>query len=156
MSELMLCPFCGKEPILDKSRTFKGEEIYQVYCPDTTVHISTAWCSTRKEAVDTWNKRIAGRPLREPVSLPEMRPYRKALRDVVNWFENHSIVMSGYKLTTGKDYMAFLRMFRDNPDNLMEYGEMAEYSVPDACMEKVNKVKAKNREMQKEKVAEGK
>ena len=49
--------------------------------------------------------------------------------------------MKAYKLTTCKDYMAFLRMFRDAPDNLMEMGGFAdEYKVPDECKDKVKKV----------------
>ena len=86
----------------------------------------------------------------EQIPLPYIKAYRKALRDVVDWLERHEQQMKVYKLTTGKDYMAFLRMFRDAPDNLMEMGGFAdEYKVPDECKDKVKKVietrKEKNR-----------
>ena len=77
----------------------------------------------------------------EQIPLPYIKAYRKALRDVVDWLERHEQQMKVYKLTTGKDYMAFLRMFRDAPDNLMEMGGFAdEYKVPDECKDKVKKV----------------
>ena len=76
----------------------------------------------------------------EQIPLPYIKAYRKALRDVVDWLERHEQQMKAYKLTTGKDYMAFLRMFRDSPDNLMEMGGFAdEYKVPDECKDKIKK-----------------
>ena len=53
----------------------------------------------------------------DEIPLQYIKAYRKALRDVVDWLERHEQQMKAYKLTTGKDYMAFLRMFRDAPDN---------------------------------------
>ena len=83
----------------------------------------------------------------EQIPLPYIKAYRKALRDVVDWLERHEQQMKAYKLTTGKDYMAFLRMFRDAPDNLMEMGGFAdEYKVPDECKDKVKKVIEKRKE----------
>ena len=83
----------------------------------------------------------------EQIPLPYIEAYRKALRDVVDWLERHEQQMKAYKLTTGKDYMAFLRMFRDDPDNLMEMGGFAdEYRVPDECKDKVKKVIEKRKE----------
>ena len=83
----------------------------------------------------------------EQIPLPYIKAYRKALRDVVDWLERHEQQMKAYKLTTGKDYMAFLRMFRDAPDNLMEMGGFAdEYKVPDECKDKVKKVIDKRKE----------
>lgn len=55
--------------------------------------------------------------------------------------------MKVYKLTTGKDCMAFLRMFRDEPNSLMEMGGFADgYRVPDECKNKVKKVIEKRKE----------
>lgn len=83
----------------------------------------------------------------EQIPLPYIKAYRKALRDVVDWLERQEQQMKAYKLTTGKDYMAFLRMFRDAPDNLMEMGGFAdEYRVPDECKDKVKKVIEKRKE----------
>ena len=83
----------------------------------------------------------------EQIPLPYIKAYRKALRDVVDWLERHEQQMKAYKLTTGKDYMAFLRMFRDVPDNLMEMGGFADgYKVPDECKDKVKKVIEKRKE----------
>lgn len=83
----------------------------------------------------------------EQIPLPYIKAYRKALRDIVDWLERHEQQMKAYKLTTGKDYMAFLRMFRDAPDNLMEMGGFAdEYKVPDECKDKVKKVIEKRKE----------
>ena len=83
----------------------------------------------------------------EQIPLPYIKAYRKALRDVVDWLERNEQQMKAYKLTTGKDYMAFLRMFRDAPDNLMEMGGFAdEYKVPDECKDKVKKVIEKRKE----------
>ena len=83
----------------------------------------------------------------EQIPLPYIKAYRKALRDVVDWLERHEQQMKAYKLTTGKDYMAFLRMFRDAPDNLMEMDGFAdEYKVPDECKDKVKKVIEKRKE----------
>ena len=83
----------------------------------------------------------------EQIPLPYIKAYRKALRDVVDWLERHEQQMKVYKLTTGKDYMAFLRMFRDAPDNLMEMGGFAdEYKMPDECKDKVKKVIEKRKE----------
>ena len=83
----------------------------------------------------------------EQIPLPYIKAYRKALRDVVDWLERHEQQMKAYKLTTGKDYMAFLRMFRDAPDNLMEMGGFAdEYKVPGECKDKVKKVIEKRKE----------
>lgn len=84
----------------------------------------------------------------EPVPLWGMRYYRKALRDVVDWLELHSIQMKTYRLTTGKDYKEFLRMLRDDPEPLMEYGGHAQYSTPEGCREKVRKVIAKWKEQE--------
>ena len=83
----------------------------------------------------------------EQIPLPYIKAYRKALRDIVDWLERHEQQMKAYKLTTGKDYMAFLRMFRDAPDNLMEMGGFAdEYKVPDECKDKAKKVLEKRKE----------
>ena len=83
----------------------------------------------------------------EQIPLPYIKAYRKALRDVVDWLERHEQQMKAYKLTTGKDYMAFLRMFRDDPDSLMEMGGFAdEYRVADECKDKVKKVIEKGKE----------
>ena len=77
----------------------------------------------------------------EQIPLPYIKAYRKALRDVVDWLERHEQQMKAYKLTTGKDYMAFLRMFRDDSDSLMEMGGFADkYKLPDECKDKVKKV----------------
>lgn len=75
----------------------------------------------------------------DDIPLYAMRYYRKALRDVVDWMDNHSESMKTYHLTTGKDYMAILRMFRDNPDPLMDYGEHAKYESPPECAKKSKK-----------------
>ncbi len=81
------------------------------------------------------------------IPLPYIKVYRKALRDVVDWLERHEQQMKAYKLTTGKDYMAFLRMLRDAPDSLMEMGGFADgYRVPDKCKDKVKKAIEKRRE----------
>lgn len=83
----------------------------------------------------------------EQIPLPYIKAYRKALRDVVDWFERHESQMKTYKLTTGKDYMAFLRMFRDEPDSLMKMGGFADrYRVPDECKNKIEKAIKKYRE----------
>lgn len=86
------------------------------------------------------------KPENDPVPLWGMRYYRKALRDAVDWLESHSIQMKTYRLTTGKDYMEFLRMFRDDPEPLMDYGGHAQYPTPEKCREKVKKVIAKWKE----------
>lgn len=79
--------------------------------------------------------------------LQYIKAYRKALRDVVDWLERHEQQMKVYKLTTGKDCMAFLRMFRDEPNSLMEMGCFADgYRVPDECKNKVKKVIEKRKE----------
>lgn len=76
----------------------------------------------------------------DAIQLQYIKAYRKALCDIVDWLERHEQQMKAYKLTTGKDYMAFLRMFRDAPDDLMEMGGFAdEYGVPDECRDKVKK-----------------
>lgn len=81
------------------------------------------------------------------IPLQYIKAYRKALHDVVDWLERHEQQMKVYKLTTGKDYMAFLRMFRDTPDNLMEMGGFAdEYRAPDECKDKVKKTIEKRKE----------
>ena len=86
----------------------------------------------------------------EQIPLSYIKAYRKALRDVVDWLDRHEQQMKAYKLTTGKDYMAFLRMFRDAPDNLMEMGGFAdEYKVPDECQGKVKKVIEKRKEKER-------
>ena len=86
----------------------------------------------------------------EQIPLPYIKAYRKALRDVVDWLERHEQQMKAYKLTTGKDYMAFLRMFRDEPDNLMEMGGFADkYRVPDECKDKVKKAIAQRTEKER-------
>lgn len=83
----------------------------------------------------------------DEIPLQYIKAYRKALRDVVDWLERHKQQMTSYKLTTGKDYMAFLRMFRDAPDNLMEMGGFADgYGVPDECKDKVKKAIEKRKE----------
>lgn len=83
----------------------------------------------------------------EQIPLPYIKTYRKALRDVVDWLEQHERQIKAYKLTTGKDYMAFLRMFRDAPDGLMEMGSFADgYRVPNECKDKVKKVIEKRKE----------
>lgn len=83
----------------------------------------------------------------EQIPLPYIKAYRKALRDVVDWLEWHEQQMKVYKLTTGKDYMAFLKMFRDEPNSLMEMSGFAdEYRVPDECKDKVKKVIEKQKE----------
>lgn len=83
----------------------------------------------------------------DAIPLQYIKAYRKALRDVVDWLERHEQQMKACKLTTGKDYMAFLRMFRDEPDNLMEMGGFAdEYKVPDECNDKVKKAIEKRKE----------
>lgn len=83
----------------------------------------------------------------DQIPLPYIKAYRKSLRDVVDWLERHEQQMKTYKLTTGKDYMAFLKMFRDESDSLMEMGGFADgYGVPDECKEKVRKVIEKRRE----------
>ena len=83
----------------------------------------------------------------EQIPLHYIKAYRKALRDVVDWLERHEQQMKAYKLTIGKDYMAFLKMFRDAPNNLMEMGGFAdEYKVPDECKDKVKKVIEKRKE----------
>lgn len=79
------------------------------------------------------------------IPLYAMRYYRKALRDVVDWMENHSDSMKFYHLTTGKDYMAMLRLFRDDPEPLMEYGAHAGYEVPPECAKKIQKIKEQYR-----------
>lgn len=86
----------------------------------------------------------------EQIPLPYIKAYRKALRDVVDWLERHEQQMKAYKLTTGKDYMAFLRMFRDEPYNLMEMGGFADgYGMPDECEDKVKKVIEKRKEKER-------
>ena len=87
----------------------------------------------------------------DDIPLYAMRYYRKALRDAVDWLENHSESMKFFHLTTGKDYMAMLRLFRDDLEPLMEYGAHAGYEVPPECAKKKRKVKEKYR---KEKGAE--
>ena len=83
----------------------------------------------------------------EQIPLPYIKAYCKALRDVVDWLERHEYQMKAYKLTTGKDYMAFLRMFRDAPDNLMEMGGFADgYKIPDECKNKAKKAIEKRKE----------
>ena len=83
----------------------------------------------------------------DAIPLPYIKAYRKALRDVVDWLERHEQQMKAYKLTTGKDCMAFLRMFRDEPNSLMEMGGFADgYRVPDECKNKVKKVIEKRKE----------
>lgn len=83
----------------------------------------------------------------EQIPLPYIKAYRKALRDVVDWLERYEQQMKAYELITGKDYMAFLRMFRDSPDDLMEMGGFAdEYGVPDECKDKVKKAIEKRKE----------
>ena len=83
----------------------------------------------------------------EQIPLPYIKAYRKALRDVVDLLERYEYQMKAYKLTTGKDYMAFLRMFRDEPNSLIEMGGFAdEYRVPDECKDKVKKAIEKRRE----------
>lgn len=87
----------------------------------------------------------------DQIPLPYIKAYRKALRDVVDWLERHEQQIKTYKLTTGKDYMAFLRMFRDKPDSLMEMGGFADgYKVPDECKYKVKKVIEKRKESKDE------
>ena len=81
----------------------------------------------------------------DDIPLYAMRYYRKALRDVVDWLENHSESTKTFRLTTGKDYMAMLRLFRDDPEPLMEYGAHAGYEVPPECAKKIQKIKEQYR-----------
>ena len=81
----------------------------------------------------------------EQIPLWGMQFYRKALRDSVDWLERHSDQMKFFHLTQGKDVVAFLKMFRDDPDALMEHGGFAEYGAPKDCLSKIEKVKAKMR-----------
>ena len=73
------------------------------------------------------------------IPLSEMRYYRKALRDVYNWFDTRSVSIKGYKIGNYDCMMAFLKMFIENPDPLMELGDMARYKEPPIVEEKINK-----------------
>lgn len=89
----------------------------------------------------------------EQIPLPYIKAYRKALRDVVDWLERHEQQTKIYKLTTGKDCTAFIRIFRDEPDSLMEMSGFADgYRVPDECKDKVKKAIEKWKEKQNEKL----
>ena len=73
------------------------------------------------------------------IPLSEMRYYRKALRDVYNWFDTRSVSIKQFNVGNYACMMAFLKMFAENPDSLMELGDMAIYKEPPIVEEKINK-----------------
>lgn len=81
------------------------------------------------------------------IPLPMMKYYRKALRDVYSWLDARSDKIKYFNCGSYKYMMAFLKMFMENPNLLMEYGEYAEYVTPKIINEQVkNKIKKINEE----------
>lgn len=55
---LLSCPFCGKEPEIDKYK-IKGIMVWNVGCmnDDCSVHVETDDFESQDEAVKSWNQR---------------------------------------------------------------------------------------------------
>ena len=73
------------------------------------------------------------------VPLREKRYYKKALRDVYEWLDAREVSIKQYGADNYECIMAFLKMFIDNPEPLMELGDMARYDEPPIVEEKINK-----------------
>lgn len=80
------------------------------------------------------------------VSLPMMKYYRKALRDAYNWLSARSEKIKYFNCGTYKYMMAFLKMFIENPEPLMNYGDYAEYETPEVITKQVEKKIKKDKE----------
>lgn len=76
---------------------------------------------------------------RSNIPLPMMKYYRKALRDAYSWLEARSEQIKHFNCGSYKYMMEFLKMFMENPNLLMEYGEYAEYTTPKIINEQVKK-----------------
>ncbi len=57
--DLLGCPFCGKEPEIDKYKV-RGTMVWNVACmnDDCSVHVETDDFESQEEAVKAWNQRI--------------------------------------------------------------------------------------------------
>jgi len=55
MKELKNCPFCGKNPELNRIKVV-SEWMYEVRCP--WCGCGTDACTTKEEAMGLWNKRF--------------------------------------------------------------------------------------------------
>lgn len=82
---------------------------------------------------DDYVKDISNKPLREK------RSYTKALKDVYEWLDTREVSIKQHGVDNYECIMAFLKMFIDNPDPLMELGDMAKYKEPPIVEEKINK-----------------
>ena len=89
--------------------------------------------------VDGYVKDISGKSLREK------RSYTKALKDAYEWLDTRSVSIKQYGADNYECIMAFLKMFIDSPEPLMELGDMARYEEPQVVAEKIEKYfKSKN------------
>ena len=71
--------------------------------------------------------------------LREKRYYTKALRDAYEWLDTRDVSIKQYGADNYECIMAFLKMFIENPEPLMELGDMARYKEPPIVEEKINK-----------------
>ena len=71
--------------------------------------------------------------------LCEKRYYTKALRDAYEWLDTRNVSIKQYGADNYECIMAFLKMFIENPEPLMELGDMARYEEPPIVEEKINK-----------------
>ena len=60
MKQLLPCPFCGKEPEIDKYK-IKGLMHWDVSCMNDycLVHVETDYFESEEEAIGAWNKRVS-------------------------------------------------------------------------------------------------
>lgn len=82
----------------------------------------------------------------QDVPLWALKYYKRALRDMIEWFVVHKTEISAYGLTSGKCYLDIMRMISNEPENLMAYGCNAIYGIPAGYEKKVEKHLAKLRE----------
>lgn len=75
----------------------------------------------------------------EEIMLYAMPYYRKALRDVYNWFEAHSDSIKHYNLGNYACMLELMQEMMMNPEPLMEQGGHAEYKGGDKCRDKIKK-----------------
>ena len=73
------------------------------------------------------------------IPLREKRYYTKALRDAYEWLDTRDVSIKQYGADNYECIMAFLKMFIDNPEPLMELGDMARYEEPQVVADKIEK-----------------
>ena len=80
---------------------------------------------------DDYIKDTSNKPLREK------RSYTKALKDVYEWLDMRAVAIKQYGADNYECVMAFLKMFIDDPEPLMEFGDMAKYEDPQVVVKKI-------------------